>query len=164
MVFKECFSLTEIELPESITDIDDYTFSNCKRLELIICKATTPPVCKKTFYNIPENVIVRVPAESVELYKAAEQWNQLDIRAIGTESIDENVSSSGIYPNPATNCLFIETNENIIEACIFSVTGAMLENVTPNDNTIDVSNLNSGIYFVKVRTENGEMVKRFVKE
>ena len=31
-------------------------------------------------------------------------------------------------------------------------------------SAIDVSDLNSGIYFVKVMTENGEIVKKFVKE
>ena len=30
-------------------------------------------------------------------------------------------------------------------------------------NSIDVSELNSGVYFVKIKTENGEVVKRFVK-
>jgi hypothetical protein len=31
-------------------------------------------------------------------------------------------------------------------------------------NSINVDNLNSGVYFVKVVTENGEVVKRFVKK
>ena len=31
-------------------------------------------------------------------------------------------------------------------------------------NSIDVTNLNSGVYFVKVVTENGESVKRFIKK
>jgi hypothetical protein len=31
-------------------------------------------------------------------------------------------------------------------------------------NSIDVSDLNSGVYFVKVVTENGEVVKRFIKK
>ena len=30
--------------------------------------------------------------------------------------------------------------------------------------TVDVRNLSNGVYFVKVVTENGEVVKRFVKE
>ena len=30
--------------------------------------------------------------------------------------------------------------------------------------TVDVKNLSNGIYFVRVKTENGEMVKRFVKK
>ena len=31
-------------------------------------------------------------------------------------------------------------------------------------NSIDVSNLKSGVYFVKVVTENGEAVQRFIKK
>ena len=30
--------------------------------------------------------------------------------------------------------------------------------------SVDVTNLNSGVYFVKVITNNGEVVKRFVKK
>ena len=31
-------------------------------------------------------------------------------------------------------------------------------------NSIDVTDLNSGVYFVKVLTENGEAVQRFIKK
>ena len=31
-------------------------------------------------------------------------------------------------------------------------------------NSIDVTNLNSGVYFVKIVTENGEAVQRFIKK
>ena len=31
-------------------------------------------------------------------------------------------------------------------------------------NSIDVTNLNSGVYFVKVVAENGETIKRFIKD
>ena len=30
--------------------------------------------------------------------------------------------------------------------------------------SVDVSDLNSGVYFVKVKTENGETAKRFIKK
>ena len=33
-----------------------------------------------------------------------------------------------------------------------------------NNNTINVSDLASGVYFVKVRTDNGEVVQRFIKK
>ena len=31
-------------------------------------------------------------------------------------------------------------------------------------NSIDVSNLNSGVYFIQIKTEEGNITKRFVKE
>ena len=33
-----------------------------------------------------------------------------------------------------------------------------------NNNTINVSDFASGVYVMKVRTENGEVVKRFIKK
>ena len=40
----------------------------------------------------------------------------------------------------------------------------MQSDVSHQPSVIDVSNLNSGIYFVKINTVNGNIVKRFVKE
>ena len=31
-------------------------------------------------------------------------------------------------------------------------------------NTIDVSDLNSGVYFIRITTENGESTKLFIKK
>ncbi len=62
-----------------------------------------------------------------------------------------------IYPNPASNNLNIECEERISNLELYDALGKMLiskENVL--DNTfIDVSNFNSGIYILKIRTDKG---------
>ncbi len=82
------------------------------------------------------------------------------------ESLDENESSLNIYPNPVNNRLFITANEKIESISIYTITGVMVYNAqcTMNNTQLDVANLNSGIYFIKINTNNGEIVKRFVKE
>lgn len=166
MAFKSCKRLTEIELPSSLKTIRDYAFSECSNLSLVKCLAPVPPTCNNIFKYTPEDMIIRVPAEYVELYKATAPWNKYDIRAIGTESIEEEVVSLGIYPNPVKNNLIIDADSKIEEVVIYDVYGKMVsEAQCLNDTkTADVSNLNRGIYFVKVKTNKGEMVKRFVKE
>ena len=68
-----------------------------------------------------------------------------------------------IYPNPANDKLYIETEMNVEEVVVYDVFGR--QQTTDNgQKSIDVSNLNSGVYFVKVVTENGEVVKRFIKK
>ena len=62
-----------------------------------------------------------------------------------------------MYPNPAENHITIESTKDA-EVKIYSVNGQMLsqQNISEGINTIDISNLNAGMYFVSV---NGTMVK-----
>ncbi len=166
--FKNCKSLTTIELPESIQSISNYTFSECINLSLVICHAPTPPTGNKMFYHNSEDLIIRVPAESLELYRTTEPWSNYDIRKIGSENIIENTISLNVYPNPAKDNLFIETEETFAEISVYDVYGRQYDNLLTrqqgNVTSINVSDLNNGIYFVRVKTENSETVKRFIKE
>ena len=77
-----------------------------------------------------------------------------------------NASEMNVYPNPAENSLFVETSEIIEEVSVYNLTGVMVcnEQCTMNNVQLDITDLNSGVYFVKVRTANGETVKRFVRK
>ncbi len=81
------------------------------------------------------------------------------------DGIEENEASFNIYPNPVENMLFIETEAYVEEVSIYTITGTLIyKEVDFNSNTIDVSEFNGGVYIMKVRTEAGEIVKRFVKK
>ena len=72
-----------------------------------------------------------------------------------------------IYPNPANDKVYIETEAEIEEIVVYDVYGR-IQNLRNSEtqqlsNSVDVADLNSGIYFVKVKTENGNVVKRIVK-
>ena len=73
-----------------------------------------------------------------------------------------------IYPNPVNDRLYIETQTltQTLTIEIYDVYGRRqeLSAISGQQSAINVANLNSGIYFVKVVTENGEVVKRFVKK
>ena len=85
-----------------------------------------------------------------------------------TEGIEEQTSSFNIYPNPVSDKLVIETEETIEAVTIYTITGVIVgQQSTVNSQqslSIDVTNLNSGVYFMKVVTENGETVQRFIKK
>ena len=73
-----------------------------------------------------------------------------------------------IYPNPVNDRLYIETQTLTQTIEIYDVYGR-IQNLSNSatqqlSNSINVDNLNSGVYFVKVVTEKGEVVKRFVKK
>lgn len=81
-----------------------------------------------------------------------------------TKEFELNHSIS-IFPNPTTNKLNIHHSENfsIIESSIFDITGKLVA-FNNHQAIIDVSKLNSGIYFIKVITDKGEFSQKFIKE
>ena len=74
----------------------------------------------------------------------------------------ENVAAAAtrVYPNPATDVVNVEAAEAIESIAVFNISGAMVNassNVNGNNATINVSELASGIYFVRIN--NGAAVR-----
>ena len=71
-----------------------------------------------------------------------------------------------LYPNPAKDVLKIQTKQDIginsIE--IYNQLGQIVMAVPNAVNAVDVSNLVSGTYFLKINTEKGKATTKFLKE
>ena len=81
------------------------------------------------------------------------------------DAIEEMTTSLSIYPNPVNDRLYIEAEAEVEEVVVYDVYGRQQSTVNGQQTlSIDVANLNSGIYFVKVVTTEGEVVKRFIKK
>ena len=80
------------------------------------------------------------------------------------DAIEEMTTSLSVYPNPVNDRLYIETETEVEEIVVYDVYGRQQSTVNGQQTYIDVASLNGGIYFVKVVTENGEIVKRFIKK
>ncbi len=79
------------------------------------------------------------------------------------ENIEELTSSLLLYPNPVKDKLYIETEDKIKEVVIYDVYGRLQDHKTTrlqDKISIDVSNLHSGIYFVKIITDKGETINK----
>lgn len=74
--FKNCTSLETIRFPATVKTISTNVFNGCSSLMEVICLATTPPSLNATaFTGVPENCLIKVPADSVEAYKIATNWS-----------------------------------------------------------------------------------------
>ena len=76
----------------------------------------------------------------------------------------EQTSPLNLYPNPVNDKLYIVTEAEIEDVVVYDVFGRQQSTVNGQQSlSIDMSDLNSGVYFVKVVTSKGEVVKRVIK-
>jgi alpha-amylase len=81
-------------------------------------------------------------------------------------SSDDNPKTNlVVYPNPVSDILQMSSESTIDTYKIMNIQGAVLKEGKPIENTIDVSNLSSGLYFLQVKFGNGyEQIQRIVKK
>lgn len=78
-----------------------------------------------------------------------------------------NTKSITIYPNPTTDVLFIENQENIEISSlkIYAVNGTLVKTVAANATEINVKELSDGIYMLSIETKEGaKITERFIKK
>ncbi len=85
------------------------------------------------------------------------------------DNISENKAVKiRVYPNPVEDVLFLATELHVEEIAIYDIYGRQALSQQVNKSTsqqvINVAELNSGVYFLKTLTNEGEIVKRFVKK
>jgi len=70
-----------------------------------------------------------------------------------------------LYPNPVNSTVTLKSNHSIDKIIILDISGKKVLNFSTNSNqeTIDVGELNSGIYFVKMYTKNGVYLNKMIK-
>ena len=73
-----------------------------------------------------------------------------------------------VYPNPTNDKIYIVTEAEIEEVVVYTITGVIVGQQTTDNRqqtlSIDLSELNAGIYFIKINTEEGNIVKRIIKQ
>jgi len=69
-----------------------------------------------------------------------------------------------ISPNPAIDRLNIETEEKINTILIFDAKGSLVKTLSNPDKTISVSDLSTGNYLIKIKTDKSEFTKKFIKK
>ncbi len=68
-----------------------------------------------------------------------------------------------IFPNPTDNQLYIQTNEPIQQIDIFNINGQQINTTPLHDAVLSVGDLANGLYLLRITTENGVVMKKFIK-
>lgn len=101
-------------------------------------------------------------------YSAA-NWTFIDAQTSFSEDcstlsvIDNTFNALTIYPNPASGIVNIKTQNTIVTLELYSILGKQLITVQSQDH-IDVSGFQTGIYLLKIKTNEGSITKKIVIE
>ena len=66
-----------------------------------------------------------------------------------------------LYPNPTTDMVNVNGNVEVKSLILYNISGQRLR--TSNDNSMDVSDLQKGLYIINVETSNETISKRLIK-
>jgi len=80
--------------------------------------------------------------------------------ALGVD--DQKLTNISIYPNPVDDKLFIQGLQKETKVSIYTILGKLvLSKMTSSE--IDVNNLKSGVYIIKIVAGQKETIQKFIK-
>ena len=109
------------------------------------------------FFQTYEYVVIAVFDDNCESACAP-----LSIELI-PDAVPEYSKEAKVYPNPAQNMLHVE-GAGLTEVEVFNIMGQSVLNVNENYETINIGHLKNGIYFIRIKTTEGEKTVKLVIE
>lgn len=103
-----------------------------------------------------------------EMYLAAAEGNVTfqiaEIRKVlfeKSDAIEENSTTTlSVYPNPVKDIAVLNNTTEYQEVTVYSATGSvMMRTVVSSENTINVSSLSNGVFFVKTNNQIAKIIK-----
>ena len=148
--------LVDIEALDNVfsTEIDEVVIVNNNNLA--VCN--TELICA----IIDEHSVLKTIANNFDGCNSVAEVSALcNPLAVSDFTLNNSIS---IYPNPVSDILQIYSSEgvSIEKIAIYSMLGESL--ISTPENSIDVSYLSEGIYFIEVETNRGSITKRFIKD
>jgi hypothetical protein len=118
-----------------------------------------------TYNNLP--IYIGIKCNSIDQFGFAVD----DFLVTGTLLTTENffASNFSMYPNPATNVVNIKPKNDIAinSIQVTDINGRIVKEIngSVSDNAqVNVSDLNSGVYFIKVQTDAGVGTSKIIKK
>jgi bacillolysin len=111
-----------------------------------------PTSCETLSYGQVEDYSVNIVAAAA-------------ISTIADTNSNEVLTTISLYPNPTKDVLNIETNsETKLNYSVINYLGQVVKTGSIDNNVLNVSNLNAGIYILEVNDGQKSVTKKFIKE
>lgn len=75
-----------------------------------------------------------------------------------------NYPSMTLYPNPSQGKVNLKTNDQIEQIIVINAQGQVVLEILENTKVLNLDNLNSGVYFVRIKTDTGNYFSKLIKE
>ncbi|QIE58133.1 T9SS type A sorting domain-containing protein [Rasiella rasia] len=126
-----------------------------------------PPVGGTTAYNVPVDMDSDGDIDLLNncLFPDTDLRNQYwyeNTTILGTQGF--SVNHVKITPNPAGTLVAVSSDEPIKEVGFYQMFGVLVKTVAKGFHAIDVTNLASGVYLLKIKTDTGTSVKKMIKK
>ena len=86
----------------------------------------------------------------------------VNITVVNIDEITDNTVN--VYPNPANNYIRITSENSFNSISINSIDGKEIAHYNSNSGIIDVSNIEKGVYILKINAEHKNIIKRIIIE
>ena len=113
------------------------------------------------------NIIVYWPSGIIDNIESPNMNEHIIINEGQTLTVeDQALANVSIYPNPVIDVINIDTPVDLTDriATVFDITGKRILNKKLADNTLDVSNLSSGTYILRLESLGKSISRKFIKE
>jgi hypothetical protein len=94
-------------------------------------------------------------------------FNKTDYNALSVNNLVSKKLDVSVYPNPATENIFVSLNSNVktAQVIISNLSGkTLISTEVTADNKLDVSSLPMGMYLLTIATNNGSETVKFIKQ
>ena len=168
--FYGCSGLTSITIPSMVTSIGAYVFYDCSGLTSItslIEAGNLFDINANVFEGLTlSNIYLYVPVGSFDAYNSKEVWNEFLINE--TLSATNNMLKEDylkVFPNPVKETLSVNLSDDLElkNVSIYDFLGKFQSIEINYENKINVSKLYKGVYIIEVNTNQGKIIKRFIK-
>jgi hypothetical protein len=170
--FYGCDDVASISIGDSVTSIGEnafgYQVSN-STLTSVNCAIATPLTINANVFNKRDisSCSLNVLSGSLSAYETADVWK--DFNPInGTLSVNglSILDELQIYPNPIQNTLFIDVrNINNAKIEVYDMLGKtqLRQLVRRSVNTVNTEKLTTGIYLLRLISDEGTISKKIIK-
>jgi hypothetical protein len=111
---------------------------------------------------------IKYNCNNIYTYTCWLYYNSTGCRMVKSNMIEESTETLSdnalvLFPNPTNSNVEIKTDETITSITVYDINGKESK-IEPINNNIDLSNFQSGIYTLKIYTENGISTKKIIKQ
>jgi len=99
--------------------------------------------------------------------KSSETYTFSTMASLNSLVAQNDAGLVSVFPNPVTNLLHVNSTLIFTKGVIYSLDGKLVREINLSDlnnKVINVEDLNDGIYYLVISSENGNKVCKFIKE